>query len=363
MKNSALKIIKKIEASGYEAFIVGGFVRDYLMDIKSTDVDICTNATPKEIKSMFKNIVLPNEKYGSVTLIYNKVRFEITTYRKEINYINNRFPAKIKYINHLETDLKRRDFTINTICMNSNGEIIDLLNGKDDIKNQMIRMVGNPKYRLKEDALRILRAIRFATIFNYQLDDKLKIYIKKYGYLLKKLSYFRKKEELDKIFANKNVLSGISLLKELNLEEFLEFSLKNVVVTSCSIGIWHQLHVNNKYPFTKNEKEIMHELDELKNKNLTDERIIYKYGLYLVTLAGEIKKIDRKQILSIYSNMYITSRKNIEISGTEISSTLGLKPTYLLKYIIDDIENVILIKKIKNNKDDIVKYLLDKYKL
>lgn len=363
MKGTALKLLKKIEDYGFEAYIVGGYVRDYVMDIKSIDIDICTNATPKDLNAIFKDSVLPNEKYGSITVIYNKIRFEITTFRKDIKYINNRFPAKVKYINHLDQDLKRRDFTINTLCMNSNGDIIDLLDGKEDIESKIIKMVGNPKYRLKEDALRILRAIRFATIFNYELEEKLKIYIKRYGYLLKKLSYHRKKEELDKIFASKNVDYGIRLIRELKLEEHLELSFKNIVITSCSVGIWAQLKVNDKYPFSKNESTIMNEIKVLLDLDLTDERVLYKHGLYLVSLAGEIKNIDRKTILEVYTNMSITSSKNIEITGKDISRVLGLKPNYLLKYILSDIEEAILTKKIINNKETIEKYLIEKYKL
>ena len=127
MQEAALKFIKEINSHGYESYIVGGFVRDYLLGIESHDIDIATNATPKEIKEIFEDSCLPAEDYGSVTVISKGIRFEITTFRKDISYINNRRPAEVKYIDNLKDDLLRRDFTINAICMDESGQIIDLL--------------------------------------------------------------------------------------------------------------------------------------------------------------------------------------------------------------------------------------------
>ena len=121
-------------------YIVGGYVRDKILGNESSDIDICTNATPKDIKEIFKTVILPTNEYGSVTVVYNKVRFEITTYRREANYSDNRHPDKIEYVSDLKTDLLRRDFTINTICMDKDGNIIDLLGGKIDIENKVINI-------------------------------------------------------------------------------------------------------------------------------------------------------------------------------------------------------------------------------
>ena len=255
MFNSSLKLLRKIEKYGFQAYIVGGYVRDLYLGRKSADVDICTNATPKDLKEIFKDSMLPKEKYGSVTVIYNKVHYEITTFRKDLKYENNRLPVKIKYINDLKDDLRRRDFTINTLCIDSEGNLIDLLSSSKDLKDQVIKTVGIAKTKIKEDSLRILRAVRFATILNFKLDEDLKKSIKKYAYTLRSLSYHRKKEELDKIFSSSNAKYGISLILELELDKYLELkNLKNVVITSNSIGIWAQLDVLDKYDFTSNEK-------------------------------------------------------------------------------------------------------------
>ena len=208
MKEKALEVLKIFEDNGYIAYIVGGFVRDYILDRKTLDIDICTNATPKEIIEIFDCVKISDFSYGSVNIVYKKVKFDVTTFRKDIKYEDNRKPIKIKYISNLQTDLLRRDFTINTLCMNSKGEIIDLLNGRVDIENKVIKTVSNPRVKIKEDSLRILRAIRFATILDFDIESKTKKYIIKYGYLLEKLSGSRKKEELTKIFSSVNKEKG-----------------------------------------------------------------------------------------------------------------------------------------------------------
>ena len=143
INNEVKKIMKQIESSGYEIYLVGGFVRDYILGINSNDIDITTSATPKDIKEIFEDSCLPSEDYGSVTVIKKGIRFEITTFRKDIKYLNNRKPIEIEYVTDLIDDLKRRDFTMNTMCIDSNGNLIDLLDGKEDIHDKVIRTVGN----------------------------------------------------------------------------------------------------------------------------------------------------------------------------------------------------------------------------
>lgn len=363
MYNNSLKLLKQIEAAGFRAYIVGGFARDLYLKRKSADVDICTNATPKDLKEIFKNSMLPKEQYGSVTVIKNGIHYEITTFRKDIKYKNNRLPVKIKYINDLSEDLKRRDFIINTLCIDSDGNILDLLHATEDLDNRIIKTVGPAKNKIKEDSLRILRAIRFATILDFKLDDELKKSIKKNGSLLKKLSYHRKKEELDKIFSSINVKYGIDLILELGLDKYLELSnLKDAVVTSNSIGIWAQLDVLDKYEFTNNEKELIIRINELCKNYSFDNYVIYKSGLYVAVMAAEINKIDKKLITKKYMNLPIKNIRDIVIDGKEICNALEIKPSKIIRTIQDDLENKIIYGKLSNEKEAIIKYLKDNYK-
>ena len=362
MNESALKVLKKINSNGFVSYLVGGYPRDIYMGRESIDYDICTNATPKELKDIFGDLVLPNEQYGSVTLMLKDYRFEITTFRKEIKYYNNRKPIEIEYISNLNDDLYRRDFTMNTMCINSDGLLIDLLNGREDINNKVIKTVGDAYYKISEDSLRILRAIRFATVLNFRLDDNLKCAIKKYKYLLKNLSYFRKKEELDKIFSSTNCNYGIKLIKELELANELELSnIEKLVPTTYLIGIWAQLDVLDKYTFNNTERESIIAINKLLKEDFLNYNNLYKYGLYLTTIVSEIKDIDKSIVNERYNSLYIHNKTEININALDICKLLNRKPGNFLKKIFDDLEYQLVNKYIENEEKNIKKYILDNY--
>lgn len=362
MNETALKVLKKITSNGYQAYLVGGYPRDIYIGRESLDFDICTSATPKELKDIFGTTMLPSEQYGSVTLILNNMRFEITTFRKDIKYLNNRKPIEIEYVNNLLDDLKRRDFTMNTMCIDSNGNLIDILNGKVDINDKIIRTVGNANMKIYEDSLRILRAIRFATTLNFKLDNELKEAIMRHKDLLKTLSYYRKKEELDKIFSSNNSKYGISLIKELELDEVLDLSnLDKLIPTTYLIGIWAQLDVLDKYSFNNTEKESIIAVNELMNKDILDLNNLYKYGLYISTIVSEIKGIDKKLINEAYNGLYIHNKTEIKIEAKEICELLNKKPGKFLKEIFNDLEYRLVNKLLENDKESLKKYILENY--
>ena len=360
IEEKALKILSILNEHHHEAYIVGGYIRDKLIGRKSNDIDICTSATPKEIMEIFPNTSSPN--YGSINIIYKNTNFDITTFRKEIKYQDNRLPVKIKYIKNLKKDLLRRDFTINTLCMDKDENILDILNAKPDLDKKIIKTVGNPRYRLKEDALRILRAIRFSTILDFEIENKTKHYLTTYSYLLKKLSYQRKKQELDKIFTSPKKEKGIKLLLELNIAESLKLSnLKNITACDDLIGIWAQLNVDDIYPFTKVEKEQMKQIRDLLSSDIHNKYNLYRYGLYISTVVYQIKKESISNLNKIYHEMPIQSSKDIVINGREIAKILNKEPGNYLKEIMVDLEKQIIYKNLSNTKEDIEKYILTKY--
>ena len=364
MLDNALKLLKEITSHSYKAYIVGGFVRDYLLGIESNDIDICTNATPKEIKEIFEDSCLPNEDYGSVIVEKRGIRFEITTFRREIEYNDKRRPIEIKYIDDLYEDLLRRDFIINTLCMDQNGKVLDYLGGKEDLNNRIIRTVGKANDKFNEDPLRILRAIRFSTILDFSLDEEIISSIKETKYLLKKLSYNRKKEELDKIFTSSNYKNGIKLLLELGLDKELEIFNLNKVLNSesiSSIGIWSILNVCDKYPFNKNELELIDNINEVLGLDIYNKKVLYKYGLYVCSIVCEIKNLDNKRITHDYNNLVIKSRDDIDIDSDTIMSLLKKSPGKYMKDIYDDLEDNILNGNIENKRDVISNYIINKY--
>lgn len=363
MFDDALKFLKIINEHGYKAYIVGGFVRDYLLGIDSNDIDINTNATPKELTEIFPSSYLPQNDYGSVTVMYKNIRFEITTFRKEITYFNNRKPIEIEYIDDLYQDLLRRDFTINAICINADGEVIDYLGGQDDLKCRIIKTIGNADKKFSEDSLRILRAIRFATILNFDLGNNEIDAIKKNKYLLTKLSYNRKKEELDKIFVSNNAKYGIDLLLKLGIDKDLELDkLKEITNISNLIGIWSLLNVTDKYSFTNNEKNLINNINEVMKYNNLDPYVLYKYGLYVNSVAGDIKNIDKKKITYSYTNLVIHSRNDLDITSNDIMACLGKGPGSYLKDIYVNIEKEVLYKRILNDKEKIIDYVVSNYR-
>lgn len=210
MYNVAIDILNILNKNGYDAYIVGGYPRDLLLKINSSDIDICTSATPDIIKNLFI-VIEDNSRFGSLKIKKDNFMFEITTFRIDVEY-KGRYP-EIKYTDSIKQDLMRRDFTINTICINYKGDIIDELNAIDDINNKVIRCVGNTCVKIKEDPLRILRAIRFCGKLNFKLDIELETEIKKNSYLLKDISENKKKEEINKMNEK-----AINMLKEFNIE-------------------------------------------------------------------------------------------------------------------------------------------------
>ena len=363
MLNTALKFLDTIEKNGFSAYIVGGFVRDYVLGIESNDIDVCTNARPSDIKKIFANCCLPNEDYGSVTVYIKKVRFEVTTFRRENVYENNRRPVDFEYIDDLLEDLKRRDFTINTLCMNKDKEIIDLLDGRKDITGMLIDTVGDSYHKFSQDALRILRAIRFATILDFKLSDNVKDAIIKTKHLLKNLSYERKKEELNKIFSSVHVRYGVKLLIELGLDKELElYNLKNITFFDDLMGIWALLDVTHIYPFSKNEISIIIDIQNVLTQDNLDPLVLYKYDLYVNSVAGAIKNIDKKLITSKYNNLKIHSRNEIVVNGKDIANCLKKQPGKYIREILDDIEEKIVCGTLDNDKDKILDYVFNKYK-
>ena len=364
MLEVALKLLKELTSHSYQAYIVGGFVRDYLLGIESNDIDIATNATPKQIKEIFEDSCLPNEDYGSVTVVMKGVIFEITTFRREIEYINNRRPLEIQYIDDLYEDLLRRDFVINTLCMDDNGKILDYLGGQEDIKNHVIHTVGDAHKKFLEDSLRILRAVRFATLLDFQLDDDIIKAIQDTKYLLYHLSFFRKKEELDKIFTSPNCRKGIELLLELGLDKELEIpNLRKVLDTDAVslIGIWTILDVQDKYTFQRNEKELIADVKKVLPYNQLDPYVLYQYGLYVNSVAGEIKRIDIKDITEAYNHLIIKSRSDIDIDANTIMELLHRKPGKYIKEIYSDLEKEILYRRLINKKEILSNYIVNHY--
>lgn len=172
--NGALSVLERLENAGYEAYIVGGCVRNALLGITPDDFDITTSARPEETERVFSELrtVETGIKHGTVTVILDGEPYEITTFRADGEYTDGRHPESVSYSDNLETDLARRDFTVNAMAYSPKRGLIDIFGGREDLKNGVLRAVGDPDKRFTEDALRILRALRFAAVYGFQIEQK-----------------------------------------------------------------------------------------------------------------------------------------------------------------------------------------------
>ena len=165
-------IIKTINEAGYEAFAVGGCIRDSLLENIPGDYDITTSASPKTVKGLFRRTIDTGIEHGTVTVMLKRTGYEVTTYRIDGDYADKRHPSSVEFTTCLEEDLRRRDFTINAMAYNDERGLVDPFDGQKDIRDKVIRCVGDPYERFSEDALRMLRAIRFSARFNYVIEEK-----------------------------------------------------------------------------------------------------------------------------------------------------------------------------------------------
>ena len=213
-------IINTLNEHGYEAYAVGGCVRDMILGKDPEDWDITTSAKPQEIKKLFRRTVDTGIMHGTVTVLLDKDHYEVTTYRIDGKYEDYRHPKEVSFTSKLEEDLKRRDFTINAMAYNPHSGIVDLFGGMEDLKNAVIRCVGNASERFEEDALRILRAVRFSAQLGFQIEENTKKAIREKAGLLRNISAERIRMELTKLLVSDNP-DRLRLLYELGISKVI----------------------------------------------------------------------------------------------------------------------------------------------
>lgn len=213
-------VLGKLEKNGFSAYAVGGAVRDYILGNPATDWDVTTSALPDETEKVFSGfkVVKTGIKHGTVTVIVNGCPVEITTFRKESGYTDNRHPDNVEFVSDLAEDLKRRDFTVNSLAYNEKEGLIDLYGGLSDLKNEIIRTVGDPRERFSEDALRILRAVRFSSKLGFTIEEKTYAAAKELKENLKNVSAERIFSEFTKTLCGKNVKNALLFYHEIITE-------------------------------------------------------------------------------------------------------------------------------------------------
>lgn len=214
-------IIDTFYRNNFEAFMVGGCVRDILLGNLPKDYDITTSAKPEITISLFNKTIPTGLKHGTVTVLINNEPYEVTTYRTEGKYIDNRRPSSVDFVTDIKEDLSRRDFTINALAYNEKVGLIDYFNGINDIKSKIIRCVGDADKRFKEDALRMLRAVRFSCQLNFDIEENTYAAIKSNYKLIENISSERIRDELCKILISENPSKGLEILRDTKLLEII----------------------------------------------------------------------------------------------------------------------------------------------
>ncbi len=229
LSRGAFSIVKRLRAKGFEALVAGGAVRDALLKRPIKEIDIATSAKPQVVRKLFGKTIPTGEKHGTITVRLDKINYEVTTFRAEGPYRGHRWPVKVKFLKSALEDAKRRDFTVNALFFEpEKREVLDYVDGIADISHRRIRFIGIPEDRIKEDALRMLRAVRFATTLEFDLTREAQKAIRKNSRLITKISAERIKQELDKILMSKRASIGFGLLDIVELLAYVLPEIKNL---------------------------------------------------------------------------------------------------------------------------------------
>jgi len=310
------QLIADFKKHGYECYVVGGYLRDQLLK-RQTDgigIDFTTNATPEQILALFENAKYEN-RFGTVIVPLEKGDFfEITTYRTENNYRDSRHPDQIAWGKSLAEDLKRRDFTINAFCYDGK-TFVDLFQGKADLEKKIIRTIGKPEERFQEDALRLLRAVRFSCQLGFTIEQETRRALKTHNQLLKKISCERLRDELMKILASDNPYDGMMLLKETGLLDHIlpelvtAFSIDQVSperhhIYDLGTHLFMTLkHCQNKNPLVRLAC-LLHDLGKIKTRAIDPNGIVTFYnheivGTEMVYEIGKRLKLSKKELVKL----------------------------------------------------------------
>ena len=342
-------IINKIYENNYEAYIVGGCVRDVLLGLEPNDYDITTSATPKVILDIFKDFkcIKTGIVHGTVSVIIDGDIYEITTYRIEGEYKDHRRPDVVDFTNKLEEDLKRRDFTINAMAYNEKVGLVDLFKGREDLNKKLIKTVGNPYDRFNEDGLRMIRAIRFSSKLDFTIEKETLLAIYDNAKIIKNISLERITDEFSKIILSKNPENLINLFKT-KLLEYLNMSKEDDERKLDKL--YYNLKLLNKV-----------EKDLLKRLVLLDY-LIYEFDIKCesfyekLTYSKKIKK-DCNMILSSLKDIYIKNldKFSIKIMLNKMGKNLFEEYLDIAKIIYGNdknIKNIVdIYKEIEDNKE------------
>lgn len=394
----ALPVLEKIWAEGFEAYYVGGSVRDRLLGLPVNDVDIATSAHPQEIKRIFKRTVDVGIDHGTVLVLAEGSEYEITTFRTESTYKDFRRPDSVTFVRSLNEDLKRRDFTMNAIAMDEEGNLKDPYNGMDDLKRGIIRAVGDPHERFNEDALRMMRAVRFAGQLSFEIEAETLQSIKDNAPLLEKIAVERIQIEFEKLLTGNFRQEGLQAMIYTELYCYCPGLANNTAAIQALIddqaifknpeSAWafllYQIDKLNTEDIFKDRRFLVKW--KLSNKMIHAARTLYK-GLKKRLANQKINPIDifflgeenalkvedlmihagaeakHQEVLESYRNLVIHEKNELAITGHDLIQTSSVKAGPWLGDAMDAALEAVIHQEVSNNKVDIITWLKKKNKI
>lgn len=387
----AIPILTKIESAGYEAYFVGGCVRDDLIGREISDIDIATSATPHEIKKVFPTTIDVGIEHGTVMVLWEQETYEITTFRTDGEYTDFRRPSQVTFIRSLHEDLKRRDFTMNSIAMDKKGALIDPFQGKQAIQSKRIETVGAASERFHEDALRMMRAVRFVSQLQFSIEPTTYHALKEHGSLLEKVATERKTIEFEKLLNGKNKVQALEILIDTKLYMYLP-GLKNhekalLDMTRLDIEllnideIWSLLHYLIGFPMSEESGNFLRQwklpLKRIKKVQSILQwlkiRLQYEWSIDNLFSAKLENAISTEKVFNIlnnqhvltgvselksqFNNLIIKDSHELDVSGKDLMQWENKQGGPWIKEALRSIEKAVLTKVVENEKEKIREWL------
>lgn len=387
----ALPVLEEIEKAGFEAYFVGGSVRDHILGLPIHDVDIATSAYPEEIKTIFNRTVDTGIQHGTVTVLFDDDSYEITTFRTESGYQDFRRPDSVTFVRSLEDDLKRRDFTINALAVDKDGYVIDKFDGLSDLNKKVIRAVGKAEERFHEDALRMMRAVRFQSQLGFSVESETAKAISDNAHLLSKIAVERIREEFIKLMCGISWQIGFADFMKLDLFEYCPSFEGQRDGLDKLLNLNNDLFIDEQAAWTAigyvlglepNQFNKMLRNWKVSNKSretsvATDKMLkafkagnfdiwnIYSLGVNNFDRVKSLCKlfeinIDDEKLTQKVVNIPIESSHDLKITGNDVIKILAIKPGPEIGKYMSDLERKVVEGNVYNNFDKLKEYLLSK---
>ncbi|HDC5673383.1 TPA: CCA tRNA nucleotidyltransferase [Staphylococcus aureus] len=386
----ARPILEQIQDNGFEAYYVGGSVRDYVMGRNIHDIDITTSATPDEIESIFSHTIPVGKEHGTINVVFNDENYEVTTFRAEEDYVDHRRPSGVTFVRDLYEDLQRRDFTMNAIAMDTAYKLYDYFDGQQDINNRIIRTVGIAEERFQEDALRMIRCLRFQSQLSFDIAMETFEAMRTQMADIKFLSIERIVIELTKLMRGINVEESFNHLKSLkafnympyfeqldmnqiNVTEPIDLELL-IAIVSVKFDINYSLKplkLSNRQVKDINQYiQIMNALPSIITKEQL-KMFVYDYDTNLiknVMVAADVLKandiqghepliVNLQTIDETLHRLPMHNRKDMMVNGGVLVAHLNAKSGPWLKDVLRQIEIAIVTGKVSNEETEILKWV------